>query len=196
MDQVIPNQFNGFSRIEYLSVFVALLYGFVVAEFFLGWSKMFRKREQILFSYEHIAWTTIFFFVIVLNYYTMWFRISYLEMGFFYYLLVFVPILIFYFAAIYLFPEFDGITELDLKSYFIKSNKSIIALMSLYFTLNLIISTVFHENDVFATVNIIRFLYVVFGIAAYLHNVLWLRLVLLAYMSVALIVALVVASGS
>lgn len=68
--------------------------------------------------------------------------------------------------------------------------------MSLYFTLNLIISTVFHENDVFATVNIIRFLYVVFGIAAYLHNVLWLRLVLLAYMSVALIVALVVASGS
>src|SRR4051812_7211747 len=113
MEQNIPDQFNGFSRIEYLSVFVALLYGFVVAEYFLGWGKMFRKRESIIYSYEHIAWTIIFFLVIVMNYYSMWFRVAYLELGFFYYLLVFIPILIFYFASIYLFPEFDGEHELD-----------------------------------------------------------------------------------
>lgn len=196
MDQIIPDQFNGFSRIEYLSVFVALLYGFVVAEFFLGWGKMFRKREQIIFSFEHIAWTTIFFFVIVLNYYSMWFRVSYLEMGFFYYLLVFVPILIFYFASIYLFPEFDDEHELDLKAYFLKSNKGIILLMSIFFTLNVVISTAFHENELISVVNIMRSLYVVLGVAAILHNVLWMRLLLLSYMSIALIISLMQASGA
>ena len=194
MDQVVANQFNGFSRIEYLSVFVALLYGFAVAEFFLGWGKMFRKREQIIFSFEHIAWTVIFFFVIVLNYYSMWFRVSYLEMGFFYYLLVFVPVLIFYFASIYLFPEFDGEHELNLKTYFIKSNKGIILLMSIYFSLNFIISTAFHENEFVSAVNIMRLLYVVLGITAILYNVLWVRLVLLVYMASALVISLIKAS--
>lgn len=191
MDQIIPDQFNGFSRIEYLSVFVALLYGFSVAEFFLGWGKMFRKREQIIYSFEHIAWTVIFFFVIVINYYSMWFRVSYLEMGFFYYLLVFVPVLIFYFASIYLFPEFDEEHQLNLQVYFIKSNKGIILLMSIYFALNLVISTAFHENELVSVVNIMRLLYVILGIITIFYNVLWMRMTLLAYMTIALVVSLI-----
>ena len=64
----IPYEIHGLTKVDYLTGFVSLLYAFSVSEFFIGWSKMLRNRQSIIFSTDHILFSMsrmkicIFFF--------------------------------------------------------------------------------------------------------------------------------------
>src|SRR5688500_8980495 len=108
MDQFnFPDQINGFSRVEYLSVFLALLYAFAIAEFLTGWGKMLRQRESITFSTHHLIWTFVFFWGLVLNWYILWLRIVFIDKGFLYFILMLLPIILVFFSTVFLFPDFE-----------------------------------------------------------------------------------------
>ncbi len=149
-----PDQINGFSRVEYLSVFVALLYAFSVAEFFFGWSRMLRNRDSITFSADHLIFTGIYFWILIINWYTLWPRIVYLSEGFLYFIITILPVIIIFLTSVFLFPDFDKIK--DLKEYFDKHFNTIIFLFTAFILSNVIISLSFGEVPITDETIIIR----------------------------------------
>src|SRR4051812_10813211 len=123
---IFPDQVSGFSRVEYLSVFVALLYAFAVAEFFFGWTRMLRNRDSLIFSVDHLVFTGIYFWILLLNWYTLWMRIEFIAKGFVFFVISIIPIMVNFVAAVFIFPDLDK--EKNLKEYFDKSFNTIIVL--------------------------------------------------------------------
>ncbi len=159
-----PTQIDGFSRVEYLSVFIALLYAFGVAEFFFGWTRMLRTRDSLKFSVDHIVFTGIYFWILIINWYTLWIRIGYISQGFYYFLLSIVPILVNFLTSVFLFPDFDKVK--DLEEYFDKNFNIIIICFASYISLNVFIEIffgiAFNETFVIRLVNAGLALIVVF----------------------------------
>lgn len=132
-----PDEFNGYSRIEYLSVFISFLYALVISEFFLGWSKMLRNRSQLKFSADHLAYTIIFFWILMINWYFLWGRMAFLNTGFFYFILIVIPIALCYFASVLFFPDLDKVSDLQL--HFDKNFKIIGINLSAFILVNMLI---------------------------------------------------------
>ncbi|HVD97716.1 MAG TPA: hypothetical protein VNB90_05885 [Cytophagaceae bacterium] len=134
---LFPDQVSGFSRVEYLSVFIALLYAFAVAEFFFGWTRMLRNRDGLTFSVDHLVFTGIYFWILLLNWYTLWMRIEYISKGFVFFTISIIPIMVNFLTAVFIFPDFDKVK--DLNEYFDKNFNTIMILFAVYITMNVLI---------------------------------------------------------
>jgi hypothetical protein len=141
-----PADFNGFTRIEYLSIFLSLLFAFSVAEVMLGWSKMLKSKDKIIFSLDHFLMTVALFWVLIINWYVLWGRVGILGNGFIYFLISFLPIIIIYFWSLYLFPDFDE--EKDLNQYIDKNYRTIFFLWAGFLAVNVMISLLLNEIDI------------------------------------------------
>ena len=149
-----PADFNGFTRIEYLSIFLSLLFAFSVAEVLLGWSKMLKSKDKITFSLDHFLMTFALFWVLIINWYMLWGRVGVLGNGFLYFLISFLPIIIIYFWSLYLFPDFDE--EKDLQQYVDKNYNIIFFLWASFLSVNVIISLALNEIDITELTVLIR----------------------------------------
>jgi hypothetical protein len=149
-----PEQIHGFSRVEYLSVFVSLLYAFSVAEFFSGWSRMLRNRDSLIICPDHLTFTGIYFWILIINWYSLWPRIEFLNEGFLYFVLTLLPIVITYMASVFIFPDFDKIK--DLNAYFDKNFNMIIYLATAFIWSNIIIGLFLGEMAFLSKTVIIR----------------------------------------
>ena len=132
-----PDQFGGYSRIEYLSVFISFLYALAISEFFAGWSRMLRNRSNLILSIDHIVYTILFFWILILNWYSLWGRMPFLGSGFLYFILIIVPIALSYFAAVLMFPDPDK--ESDLQNYFDRNFKIIGINLSFFILVNMFV---------------------------------------------------------
>ncbi len=133
-----PDSFDGFSRTEYLSVFIALIYAFSVAEVLVGWSKMLRSRKKIVFSTDHFIFTVSLLLVLILNWYVLWTRVGILTKGFGYFLISFIPVIILYFWSLYVFPDFDE--EKDLKKYTDENYNTILLFWATFLIVNIAVA--------------------------------------------------------
>ena len=144
---IFPDQFNGYSRIEYLSVFISFLYALAISEFFVGWSRMVRNRSNLKFSTDHIIYTILFFWILIVNWYALWGRMPLLGSGFLYFILIIVPIALSYFAAVLMFPDLDK--GADLQSYFDRNFKIIGINLSLFLLINTLVGIWIKEDILF-----------------------------------------------
>lgn len=143
---MFPQEYNGFTRTEYLSIFLSLLFAFSVAEVMLGWAKMLKSKKKLIFSSDHLVLTFAFFWVLIINWYTLWARVGALSKGFLYFLVSFLPIIIVYFWSLYLFPDFEE--EKDLKKYTNENYRVIFGLWAAFVISNAIISIYLGELDI------------------------------------------------
>jgi hypothetical protein len=175
-----PDQINGFSRVEYLSVFVALLYAFSVAEFFFGWSRMLRNRDSIKFSVDHLIFTGINFWILIINWYTLWPRIEYLNKGFLYFIVTILPVIIIFLTSVFIFPDFDKVK--DLKEYFEKHFNTIILFFAAFIISNVVIGLSFGEFPITEETVIIRIINFTLMIIVAIFDLKRLRRPLLAFL--------------
>lgn len=150
----MPQEILGYSQIEYLSVFVSFLYAFIVAEFFTGWARMLRNRESIVTNFGHTLYSLLFFWILILNWFGLWTQMEFLVRGFHYFVVVCIPIVLAYFAAVLMFPDFDK--EHDLKSYFLKNFKLISLTTGSFILVNLIIALILGSASFSSTSTFVR----------------------------------------
>ncbi len=132
-----PDQFNGYTRIEYMSVFISFLYALVISEFFVGWGRMIRTRSNIIFSVDHLIYSILYFWILLLNWWSLWVRMAFLGDGFLYFILIIIPLALSYFATVLMFPDLDK--EYDLPNYFDRNFKIIGISLSLFIMVNLLV---------------------------------------------------------
>jgi len=179
-----PDQFNGYTRIEYMSVFVSFLYAFVLAEFFEGWARMVRNRNTITFSANHLIYSILFFWILILNWWSLWVRMPYLGNGFVYFILIIIPLGISYFVTVQLFPNMER--EKDLANYFDRNFRVIGIGLSLFILVNLGIGILMQEK-VGLSVNLFRLAVGLFIFIVAFFNLSKLRLLFAIIMGIILL---------
>lgn len=163
----MPESIGGFNHTEYLMVFVAIIFGYVGAEYFVGWGNLLRKRANIKIYWLHLLWTIFSFMMFITNWYGIWPRTEYITYNITYYFFALLPILIFYFINVILFPNFKEKEKLDLKEYYTKNASWLFSLFALYFLFTIIAGYVYFNDPGNKLVqNSLRFLGVVLSLLA------------------------------
>jgi hypothetical protein len=155
MDQM-PEVIKQFSHVEYLTVFNAILFGFVGAEYFSGWASMLRNRNNVNHYWQHILWTIFAFTLYIQNWYGVWPRTTVINENVFYFLFSLAPILVFHFISVILFPDFAKDTSFDVKRYYHENLTWLYGLFAGYFMLTIVNSFVYPDIGDVLVQNLIR----------------------------------------
>ncbi len=119
---------ENFSLTEYLTIFIAFIYGSIASRFFNGWGIMISRFDWITFSKEHVAWTLLAFGLLIDIWWGSWPREKFISLNIKYFILsLFVPI-IFYVLTAVIFPVVKNGEAVDLRQFF-ESHKKIIYLL-------------------------------------------------------------------
>ncbi|MEL7005089.1 MAG: hypothetical protein AAFN93_20470 [Bacteroidota bacterium] len=184
----MPDVINGFTHTEYLTVFSAIIFGYVGSEYFQGWGALIRNRRIIKISWTHLAWTIFSFLLFIQNWWGIWPRIKYINESLFYFMYSLVPIFIFHIISVILFPNFDKIDKLDLKEYFYDNTRWLFSIFAIYFVITITSSFVYVDLGNVLIQNIIRSIGVILAAsAAYFNRNKTLHLIFLIIGFIALI---------
>ncbi len=160
------DQISLFSKVEYLVMFNAILYGIVASEFFIGWGRMSRNYKITKFHWVHLLWTVFAFGMLIDMWWVSWVRGEFItsDIGFFYSSLI-IPLL-FHLISVVLFPILKGRKSVDFKLEFYKRKNILFTLFGLFLFSNLLLSYVFGENKVYGTENAFRVAGIILSITA------------------------------
>ena len=114
----MPEVINGFTHAEYLTVFIAIIFGYIGAEYFIGWGAMIRNRGMIKVNWQHLLWTIFAFLVFIQNWWGIWPRTEVLTHNIYYFLYALLPIFIFHLISVVLFPDFKFTIKKDMEIHF------------------------------------------------------------------------------
>ncbi|MEM8566275.1 MAG: hypothetical protein AAGF85_07420 [Bacteroidota bacterium] len=167
----MPEVINGFTHTEYLTVFIAIIFGYVGAEYFMGWGAMIRNRTMIKIYWQHLLWTIFAFLVFIQNWWGIWPRTKLLTYNIYYFLYALLPIFIFHLISVVLFPDFKSKGILDMEDQFYENSRWFFTLLAIYFAFTIISSFVYPDIGNVLVQNLIRFIGVLLAtMAAYLNN--------------------------
>jgi len=187
----MPEIIKGFTHTEYLIVFIAIVFGYVGAEYFEGWGALVKNRKNIKSYWQHLLWTNFAFLTFIQNWWGIWPRTEFVTNSIYYFLFALVPIFIFYLVSVILFPDFssgDKDTK-DMKIYFYNNTRWFFGLLAIYFVFTIVSSFVYPDKGNVVTQNLIRFGGVLFAAtAAYFKDskILHIFLLVIGYVSLIL----------
>jgi hypothetical protein len=144
---------KGFSHVEYLAIFLALVFAFVVAEFFEGWSNMLKKRDQYIPYWEHTSWSIVLFISLIINWFLVWPRLQHIDKSMVIFFLLLLPALVFKIAGDFVFPKL--VDKIDLKLYLDKKTGVLFGILGFYAFLQIFIDFIL-QVEVLLYVTIFR----------------------------------------
>lgn len=157
---------DGFSLTEYLTVFIAFIYGVAASRFFSGWGMMIMKFNRIAFSKEHIAWTLLAFGLLMDFWTGSWQRSSYIALNINYFILSLTLPMTFYAVVAVSFPYVRNDEHIDLKEFYQSHKKIIYILMACAIFFNAVIANLMEENDLLGVENYFRIVAMVLALLA------------------------------
>lgn len=108
----------GLSKVEYLTIFGTFVYGYVAAQFFMGWGAMVYRRKKLTLSAEHLGWTILTFMLLIDIWWGSWLKGYNIAQNKLLFYLSMVSPLIFYLISTLLFPPFNLTENTNLNRYF------------------------------------------------------------------------------
>lgn len=137
------HKFIEFPFADYLLVFISIIVGYVVTEFFSGWGGLIRNRKNVKLYWLHLCWTFNFFIQLIENWWWLWGNRLKLTENIYFFIFSLVSPLLFYLITVFLFPNINEEKELDFKSYYFKNSRYIFMifciLMCVYFINNVVL---------------------------------------------------------
>jgi hypothetical protein len=114
-------------HLDYLVVFLSLVVGYVVTEFFSGWRTMIRRRRSARArpTWVHIGWSLLLFLLLIQNWWGNAIDIASIGQNFLLFCLALVTPAFFYLFTIFLFPEEPSDGELDYQTHFHENRDSL-----------------------------------------------------------------------
>jgi hypothetical protein len=174
MNITFPDSIQGLDFIEYLSIFIGLIFALAVAEFFLSLGKMMRAGKRVRYDLEYVLWIVLMLCLFIVSWYIYWQRLEYITHGLGDYVLSVLPnLVIFAIVAIY-FPEITGKEVIDLTKHFAEIRVKFFGLWSLYIGINLVVDSVhWTQGSEFGLIT--QSFYLLMGITAVLFDRKWIR---------------------
>jgi hypothetical protein len=136
---------SSLSKVEYLTTFVAFIFGYVVSRFFSGWARIISYWKEVHFSVEHFAWSLLSFGILIDLWWTAWMRLAYIEASpASFYVSILSPFVMYLLSSLY-FPIFKDREITNLKVYYAYQRRKGYFLYALFFS-TIIITSVFFEE--------------------------------------------------
>ena len=159
-------ELNGFSFVEYLTVFITFIYGFVTWRFLEGWGLVIIHFRKLNIGYDFLPWTVMGFLLMLDMWWGTWGREAYLTINILYFFLSLVVPILFYFFSSVLFP----IELLDrgydqLRHYYLRNNKAFCVFFGLILFSNAVVANVMEETIFWSTETLFRFFGIVLAIS-------------------------------
>ena len=150
---------KGFSLVEYLTVFITFIYGFVASRFLIGWGTLLLNIKETIMSKEYLGWTILVFGVVMTIWWNAYARGQFISANILNFILsLFVPIMIYLFSSI-MFPlEIIRAGHLNLKEYFGNHRRIIFGMIGLIMFSNLVVANMMEASDFISVVNAVRIL--------------------------------------
>lgn len=160
---------HSYSRIEHITIFISLLYGYVITEYFNGWAKLFqkiRKEWDVLFYW---CWTLFAFLLLIEKWWSTWSSPLLSQPSILNYLIILVNSFILYLVTVVLFPRVLKQQNLPVFEYFISIKKYLYGLFAIYFSLNFMVDLYLKEIELFATLNFLRMAGVILSLLGFTY---------------------------
>lgn len=170
MIEDVPSIIDGFTHTEYLVVFIAIIFGYVGAEYFQGWGWMMRNRGEVKVYWQHLLWTLFAFIMFIQNWWGIWPRTGFITGSIFYFFFSLIPIALFYLISVILFPDVKQAGVLDMKNYFYNNTRYFFLLLAIYFLLAIVNSYVYPDIGNVLLQNLIRLAGVLLALTAAYFN--------------------------
>lgn len=152
----MPDEIEGFSQVEYLTVFYTIIFGVIATEYFSGWGSMLRHRKNIKIYAIHLLWSVFAFLTLFQNWYGIWPRVKYINDNILYFIFGLVPLFLFYLMKVVLFPNIKYAIETDFKKHYFKNARVLFILFTIYLGITITGSYIYRDvGDVFMQ-NILR----------------------------------------
>ncbi len=146
---------KGFSMEEYLTIFVALIYGHVISHFFSNWGSWIQNRKSIRIDIRHLVLTVAVFVLIVDIWWTIFNRTALVTANkILFFVSLTVPINLYVLSNI-LFPKLESKYN-DMSVYFRRNERLIYLLLGVNFLLNALIAVSIGEIPLFHWENLFR----------------------------------------
>lgn len=156
MDDIMPVEIEGFSQVEYLTVFYTIIFGVIATEYFSGWGSMLRHRKKIKIYPIHLVWSLFAFLTLIQNWYGIWPRVKYINNNILYFIFGLLPLFLFYLMTVVLFPNLKFATEIDFKKHYYENSRILFLLFAIYLGVTISGSFVYKDaGDVFMQ-NVLR----------------------------------------
>jgi len=170
---------KGFSFKEYLTIFIAFIYGSIASRFFNGWGVMILKYDRITYSREHLVWTLLMFGLLLDFWVSTWDRTNYISLDYKYFLLSLSVPIAFYALTAVLFPVIKNAEKIELIDFYLSHKKIIFLLFGLTILCNSISANLI-EHDIFHIRNIFRVVALLLTTLIFFTNKLWVERTILA----------------
>ena len=147
---------------EYLTVFITFIYGFVTWRFLEGWGVIITHFKKLNIGYDYIPWTVVGFLLMLDMWWGTWGREAYLPKNIlFFFLSLIVPALYYFFSAI-LFPlELLKRGYYNINHYYYRNNKTTCLFFAMILLSNSVVAIVMEETVFWSSENLFRY----FGVA-------------------------------
>ena len=180
---------KGFSFVEYLTVFLTFIYGFVTYRFLEGWGIIITNFRKLNLGLDYIPWTIIAFLLMLDMWWGTWAREEFLPRSILYFFISLMVPVLYYFMSAVMFPlELLNQGYVRLNQYYFRNNRIICLLLGLILLSNGIVSLVMEENEFFSSENLFRIIGIGLSIAGMSSpKLLYHRIVLFSGVAVILI---------
>lgn len=146
MDKM-PELIEGFSQIEYLLIFNAIVFGAIASEYFSGWGGMLRSRDRLVFSPLQFIWSVFAFMLLVQNWFGTWPRSKYINDSVVYFYFSLIPMLLFYLISVVLFPQMKIGDQVDFRKHYAKNSRILFIIFGSYLVFTIVGSFVYLDKD-------------------------------------------------
>lgn len=169
-----PESLNGFTFIEYLTMFSGLVFAFAAAEYFIAIGSIIRSGARIKLHWEYVLWTIIIFFLFIVIWYLSWLRLEYITNNLWTFFLLNLPSFLFFLIIAILFPDFRKEDHVDTKIYLENNIRKVFFLLLIYLIVNLVIYIVYPTQGLILAL-ITQSIYIFLVTVYLLKPVIWLR---------------------
>ena len=164
----------GFSFVEYLTVFITFIYGFVASRFLHGWGVLLKGYRTIPCGTEYIAWTLLAFGLMMDMWWNSWQRGVFIERSIVNFMFALSVPLLFYFFSAALFPvELIQSGYTNMKSYFERHKMATFLLLGLIMVSNFVIANLASDGDLLTAENFMRLIAIAMAGTALVYTASW-----------------------
>lgn len=156
MREEMPIDIQGFSQVEYLTVFYTIVFGVIATEYFSGWGSMLRHRKKVSLYPVHLVWSLFAFLTLIQNWYGIWPRVKFINTSILYFIFGLLPLFMFYLMSVVLFPKIRFSTHQDYKQHYLENSRVLFILFAAYLLITIIASFVYEDIGDVVMQNVLR----------------------------------------
>lgn len=149
-----------YSKAEHLSIFISIIYGYVITIYFEGWGGLFKMKSRA-FSTTQFLWSLFSFLFLIDIWWNSWSRNAFIGKDILHFIVFLLVPFVIYLIGVLLFPKTD---PENYETHFFSNKRLFFSLFAILLVIQVVLSMLFTEHA--GVVNYLRFCGVLLALVA------------------------------